>query len=104
MAHYEQTAEEIIDALDGKIDYVFIGAGTGGTVSGIGKKIEEKVPKCQVFCVLFNNIDFRLLVLIQQVLYLRKRAKSMLRNMEKASTRLKVLDTTLFLVFWSAKL
>lgn len=48
MAHYEQTAEEIIDALDGKIDYVFIGAGTGGTVSGIGKKLQEKVPGCQV--------------------------------------------------------
>ncbi|VDL72647.1 unnamed protein product [Nippostrongylus brasiliensis] len=48
LAHYEQTAEEIIAALDGKIDYLVIGAGTGGTVSGISKKIKEKVPGCVI--------------------------------------------------------
>ncbi|VDN21655.1 unnamed protein product [Cylicostephanus goldi] len=48
MAHYEQTAEEIVDALDGKIDYVVVGAGTGGTVTGIAKKVKERVPTCQV--------------------------------------------------------
>ncbi|KAK5986170.1 Pyridoxal-phosphate dependent enzyme [Trichostrongylus colubriformis] len=48
MAHYEQTAEEIIDALDGKVDYVVIGAGTGGTVTGVAKKIKEKIPSCIV--------------------------------------------------------
>ncbi|EYB96133.1 hypothetical protein Y032_0153g2924 [Ancylostoma ceylanicum] len=48
MAHYEQTAEEIIDALDGKVDYVVVGAGTGGTVTGIAKKIKDKVPNCVV--------------------------------------------------------
>ncbi|KAK6760297.1 hypothetical protein RB195_021683 [Necator americanus] len=48
MAHYEQTAEEIIDALDGKVDYVVIGAGTGGTVTGVAKKIKDKIPNCIV--------------------------------------------------------
>ncbi|XGW03993.1 hypothetical protein V3C99_015269 [Haemonchus contortus] len=48
LAHYEQTAEEIIDALDGNVDCVVIGAGTGGTVTGIAKKIKEKIPNCLV--------------------------------------------------------
>ncbi|KAK6052853.1 putative cystathionine beta-synthase [Cooperia oncophora] len=48
LAHYEQTAEEIIDALDGNVDYVVIGAGTGGTVTGCAKKIKEKIPNCVV--------------------------------------------------------
>ncbi|PIO69479.1 hypothetical protein TELCIR_08691 [Teladorsagia circumcincta] len=48
LAHYEQTAEEIIDGLDGNVDYVVIGAGTGGTVTGVAKKIKEKIPHCIV--------------------------------------------------------
>lgn len=44
-AHYKYTAEEIIADLDGKIDMVVIGAGTGGTISGISKKIKEKCPQ-----------------------------------------------------------
>lgn len=48
LVHYEQTAEEIVDALDGNVDYVVVAAGTGGTVTGIAKKIKEKVPNCVV--------------------------------------------------------
>uniref|UniRef100_A0A0K0FNP0 cystathionine beta-synthase n=1 Tax=Strongyloides venezuelensis TaxID=75913 RepID=A0A0K0FNP0_STRVS len=47
-AHYAYTAEEILYACDNKLDAVVIGAGTGGSVSGIGKKIKEKVPSCTV--------------------------------------------------------
>ena len=42
LAHYEQTAPEIYDALDGNIDYVVLGAGSGGTYSGILKYLKEK--------------------------------------------------------------
>ena len=48
LAHYEGTADEIIKQCDGKLDMVVVGAGTGGTISGIGRRIKEKVPNCIV--------------------------------------------------------
>lgn len=47
-AHYENTAEEILAQTDGHVDYVVVSAGTGGTITGIAKKIKEKVPHCRV--------------------------------------------------------
>ena len=44
LAHYETTGREIFEALDGKIDYVVAGAGSGGTYSGILRYIKERVP------------------------------------------------------------
>ena len=44
MAHYEDTGAEILDQCDGKIDYMFLGAGTGGTVTGISRKLKEVNP------------------------------------------------------------
>ena len=43
-AHYDETGQEIYDQCDGKIDYVIIGAGTGGTLTGISRKIKELNP------------------------------------------------------------
>lgn len=48
LAHYDCTAEEILKQCGGKVDMVVAGAGTGGTVSGIGRKIKEKCPECIV--------------------------------------------------------
>lgn len=42
IAHYESTAAEILHALDKKLDMIVIGAGTGGTVSGVGRRIREE--------------------------------------------------------------
>ena len=53
IAHYEGTAEEIIHACDGKLDAIVVGAGTGGTITGIAKKIKERLPNCKV-CSFFS--------------------------------------------------
>jgi cystathionine beta-synthase len=48
LAHYDGTGAEILDQLDGKVDMVVMGAGTGGTITGIGRKIKEKCPTCTI--------------------------------------------------------
>lgn len=42
LAHYETTGKEIYEDLDGKIDYLVAGAGSGGTYSGVVKFLKEK--------------------------------------------------------------
>ena len=50
-AHYLNTAEEIWKDTDGKVDIVVAGVGTGGTVSGISKKLKEKNPNVKIVAV-----------------------------------------------------
>jgi cystathionine beta-synthase len=45
IAHYEGTAEEIWEQCEGRLDMVVISAGTGGTITGIAKKLKERDPK-----------------------------------------------------------
>ena len=51
MAHYNFTANEIIEQLNGKIDMLVAGVGTGGTITGIAKKLKEEIPKIKIIGV-----------------------------------------------------
>jgi cystathionine beta-synthase len=47
-AHYEGTAVEILEDLKGEVDMIVMGAGTGGTITGVAKKIKELRPSCKI--------------------------------------------------------
>lgn len=47
-AHYETTAVEIYQQMEGMIDYCFCGAGTGGTLSGAMKRLKEMIKGLKV--------------------------------------------------------
>jgi cystathionine beta-synthase len=51
IAHYDHTAEEILNSCDGKIDVFIAGAGTGGTITGVARKLKEKCPNVQIIGV-----------------------------------------------------
>ena len=50
-AHYKYTAEEILNEFDNNLDMIVMGVGTGGTITGIAKKIKEKSPKTKIIGV-----------------------------------------------------
>src|SRR5215831_15752033 len=47
--HYETTAQEIFDQMEGKLDAVVIGVGTGGTFTGVARFMKKHLP--HVHCV-----------------------------------------------------
>ena len=50
-AHYDTTGPELWQQLDGEIDALVAGVGTGGSISGTGRYLKEKNPALQVIAV-----------------------------------------------------
>ena len=51
-AHYETTAEEILSQTDGRLSHLVVGVGTGGTITGVGRRLKEHDPRVRVVCIL----------------------------------------------------
>lgn len=49
--HRETTAEEIWEALDGKVDAIVSGIGTGGTITGCGEVLKKRNPNLKMVAV-----------------------------------------------------
>ena len=49
--HYLTTGVEIWEQTDGEVDVLVAGVGTGGTISGIAKRLQEKKPGVKVIAV-----------------------------------------------------
>ncbi len=47
-AHYQFTAQEIIDDMGDNLSMVVMGVGTGGTITGVAKKLKEHNPNIQI--------------------------------------------------------
>src|SRR5918999_908187 len=50
-AHRRTTGPELWEALDGRIDYLVAGVGTGGTITGAGSFLKERNPALQIVAV-----------------------------------------------------
>ncbi|WP_159500330.1 cysteine synthase A [Microbacterium sp. 18062] len=49
--HRTTTAEEILRDTDGEVDVFVAGIGTGGTITGVGQVLKEKVPGVRIVAV-----------------------------------------------------
>jgi cysteine synthase A len=51
LAHYTGTGPEIWEAMEGKVDCLVAGVGTGGTLTGAGRYLKERNPACRIVAV-----------------------------------------------------
>ena len=51
LAHEKTTAIELFNVFNGKIDYFVASFGTGGTISGVGRKLKHLIPDIKIVAV-----------------------------------------------------
>jgi len=52
LSHYETTAPEIIAQTEGKVTHFVAGVGTGGTITGVGRRLKRDVPGAEIVQIL----------------------------------------------------
>lgn len=57
---HTQTAEEIFEQTEGRITHVYVGLGTGGTATGIGRGLRAKVPGVKIIGVMPEGPEHKL--------------------------------------------
>ncbi|MBX7084225.1 MAG: cysteine synthase A, partial [Nannocystaceae bacterium] len=50
-AHSRSTALELLEATEGRIDAFVVGVGTGGTITGVGRVLRERLPQVRIVAV-----------------------------------------------------
>jgi cysteine synthase B len=50
-AHYETTAEEILEQTGGRLTHLVVGVGTGGTLTGTGRRLKEHDPRITIVSI-----------------------------------------------------
>jgi cysteine synthase B len=50
-AHYETTAQEILSQTGGRLTHLVAGVGTGGTITGIGRRLKAHDARIRVVCI-----------------------------------------------------
>jgi cysteine synthase B len=48
MSHYHETAAEILVQTDGKLTHFVSGIGTGGTITGVGRRLKKDLPGVEI--------------------------------------------------------
>jgi len=48
LSHYHETAQEILVQTDGKLTHFVSGIGTGGTITGIGRRLKKDLPEVEI--------------------------------------------------------
>ena len=48
LAHYHDTAGEILAQTDGKLTHFVSGIGTGGTLTGVGRRLKKEIPGVEI--------------------------------------------------------
>ncbi|MDH3590988.1 MAG: cystathionine beta-synthase [Planctomycetota bacterium] len=47
-AHYDGTGKEIVEQVGGQLDAMVMTAGTGGTITGVARRLKEEIPGCRI--------------------------------------------------------
>jgi cysteine synthase B len=48
LSHYHETAEEILVQTEGKLTHFVSGIGTGGTITGVGRRLKKELPGVEI--------------------------------------------------------